>query len=366
MAGCYRLYEGALLTVKPMLKHRPELQRAIDEGFVNAERDPLVWRRAFTLRAVLDRIRREARAKVEEKKEAEKKEPDEKKGKDDKKGPEKKEPEGAQVTGKVTYKGAELTEGTVVFHPEEGKPFSASVRVDGRYRVKGLEPGKYRVTFVQPKVPSDPDVKPVPVPARFANPETSGLTFAVREGLNRFDLELVGKEPEKKEPEKKEPEKKEPDEKKGKDDKKDPEKEPDEKKGKDKAKKAPDEDEKPAPKKEPEEARVEGKVTFKGAPLTFGTVGFYPEKGKPVLVPLFPDGAYVAKGLAPGEYRLTVAVVLPKVPDEPPPGKEDEPPPKKPAAKVVAIPLRFANPNTSELTLTVRRGRNVHDIALKD
>ena len=30
-SGCYRLYEGSLLTVKPLLKHRPALQKAINE-----------------------------------------------------------------------------------------------------------------------------------------------------------------------------------------------------------------------------------------------------------------------------------------------------------------------------------------------
>jgi hemoglobin len=56
-AGCYRLYEGALMAVEPMLGHRAELQKAIRDGVQNARRNPAVDRRAFDLRGVIDRVR---------------------------------------------------------------------------------------------------------------------------------------------------------------------------------------------------------------------------------------------------------------------------------------------------------------------
>jgi hypothetical protein len=59
MAACYRLYEGSLMTIRSLIDHRPELQKAITAGLASAERDPLVWRRAFTLRNVMDKIRGE-------------------------------------------------------------------------------------------------------------------------------------------------------------------------------------------------------------------------------------------------------------------------------------------------------------------
>jgi hypothetical protein len=59
ISGCYRLFEGSLMTLRPLLDHRPELQKAIANGQAAAERDPVVWRRCFTLRAVLDKIRSE-------------------------------------------------------------------------------------------------------------------------------------------------------------------------------------------------------------------------------------------------------------------------------------------------------------------
>jgi hypothetical protein len=63
LSACYRVYEGSLMTIRPLIEHRPELQKAITAGIASAERDPLVWRRAFTLRNVLDKIRNEVNPK---------------------------------------------------------------------------------------------------------------------------------------------------------------------------------------------------------------------------------------------------------------------------------------------------------------
>jgi hemoglobin len=60
-AGCYRLYQGSLMTLRPLLAHRPELQQAIDRGLAGAEQEPNVGRRAFALRAVIDEIRAASR-----------------------------------------------------------------------------------------------------------------------------------------------------------------------------------------------------------------------------------------------------------------------------------------------------------------
>jgi hemoglobin len=56
-AGCYRLFEGSLITLKPVLAHRPALQKAIDDAFAAAAREQSIPERAFILRGVLDRIR---------------------------------------------------------------------------------------------------------------------------------------------------------------------------------------------------------------------------------------------------------------------------------------------------------------------
>jgi len=56
-AGCYRVYEGALISVKPLLGHHPDLQKAIDDGLADAGKEARVVDRAFALRKVLDAIR---------------------------------------------------------------------------------------------------------------------------------------------------------------------------------------------------------------------------------------------------------------------------------------------------------------------
>jgi truncated hemoglobin YjbI len=60
-AGCYRLYQGALLTVRPLLGSHPELQQAIDAGLADADRQFRVEERAFGLRKILDQIRAKLR-----------------------------------------------------------------------------------------------------------------------------------------------------------------------------------------------------------------------------------------------------------------------------------------------------------------
>jgi hypothetical protein len=56
-AACYRLYEGSLTTTRPLLEHHPDAQKIIARALAAAERDPLTWRRAFTLRNALDKVR---------------------------------------------------------------------------------------------------------------------------------------------------------------------------------------------------------------------------------------------------------------------------------------------------------------------
>jgi len=59
--GCYRLYEGALMTLRPLLEHRPELQKAIDAGLDRARSTASLGRRAFVLREVIDKIREDVK-----------------------------------------------------------------------------------------------------------------------------------------------------------------------------------------------------------------------------------------------------------------------------------------------------------------
>ncbi len=59
-AACYHLYQGSLITLKPVLQtYRPGLAKDIDEALVAAGRSPQVGDRAFVLRNVINKIRLE-------------------------------------------------------------------------------------------------------------------------------------------------------------------------------------------------------------------------------------------------------------------------------------------------------------------
>lgn len=53
-AGCYRLYEGVIRCVTPVLDHRPALQDALRKALTTAAGQPKLSDRAFTLRGALD------------------------------------------------------------------------------------------------------------------------------------------------------------------------------------------------------------------------------------------------------------------------------------------------------------------------
>ncbi len=56
--GCYRLYQGTLLAVQPMLDHRPKLAAAVKEKMDKAK-DMTAEKGAFVLRDALDEIQHE-------------------------------------------------------------------------------------------------------------------------------------------------------------------------------------------------------------------------------------------------------------------------------------------------------------------
>jgi hypothetical protein len=56
-AGCYRLYQGALISVRPYLVANPNLLKDVDDALQKAEQQTKVADRAFTLRKSLDGVR---------------------------------------------------------------------------------------------------------------------------------------------------------------------------------------------------------------------------------------------------------------------------------------------------------------------
>lgn len=57
-AGCYRVYQGALISIRPFMS--PTMRKRIDESIVRAEGLPYYSERAFELRRTLDEIRTRA------------------------------------------------------------------------------------------------------------------------------------------------------------------------------------------------------------------------------------------------------------------------------------------------------------------
>ncbi len=55
-AGCYRLYQGSLIALSPMLDYRADLKTTVDDGLASTETLPDVNSRAFALRKVLDKV----------------------------------------------------------------------------------------------------------------------------------------------------------------------------------------------------------------------------------------------------------------------------------------------------------------------
>jgi hemoglobin len=55
--GCYRLFQGALMVARLQLDGHPDLQKSIDTGMADADRQFSLAARAHALRKVLDRVR---------------------------------------------------------------------------------------------------------------------------------------------------------------------------------------------------------------------------------------------------------------------------------------------------------------------
>jgi len=126
----------------------------------------------------------------------------------------KKPPARGVVQGRVTIGSKPVTGATVFFeNTETGIAMNAVLDQDGRYEVKshlgvGLPPGKYHVAVTPGGVmtPEEADTTPLageakaerakqpvtPVPVKYHDPATSGITIEVKEGNNPpFDFTLV-------------------------------------------------------------------------------------------------------------------------------------------------------------------------------
>jgi hypothetical protein len=214
--GSYRVYEGALKTVRPLLSYRPASQKTIDGGLAAATAEPEMAKRAFLLHETIEKVRAELKTAGATPKKPEEKKPDETKKPEPK--PEVKKPEpapepkktvgtkpadpvtpapapmpkgppeaaktGVAVSGKISVAGKPLSEGEITFISlgEKAPIVTTGTVKDGGYSVTGLKAGKYAVTVTGGK-----DVK---APAKYATSDSSGLTAEVKIDGGTFDFDL--------------------------------------------------------------------------------------------------------------------------------------------------------------------------------
>lgn len=119
------------------------------------------------------------------------------------------------VSGVVTYKGQPLGNGTVSFVSADGKGTTGAIQPDGHYQVNDAPLGPVTISVVT--VPPPPDAsapkgwgglgkvtdpnlvgggaagsagKYVKIPDKYKDAKSSGLTYDVKGGKQKFDIEL--------------------------------------------------------------------------------------------------------------------------------------------------------------------------------
>lgn len=107
---------------------------------------------------------------------------------------------------------------------------------------------------------------------------------------------------------------------------------------------------------------VSGVVRYKGKPVVVGRVTAVGKEGGPRIGVIQPDGSYEIQKLPVGPVRFAVESPNPGAAPDVPAGEGVE---KKPTPSGwQPLPPKFANVNTSELTLDVKAGSNTKDLLL--
>ena len=82
------------------------------------------------------------------------------------------------LCGKVTVNGKPLSTGVVTAYRGGTKVMEASIEADGSYTFADPASGEYQLTVTKADAPS-PYGRPVRLPARYADPNSSGLSATV-------------------------------------------------------------------------------------------------------------------------------------------------------------------------------------------
>jgi hypothetical protein len=123
----------------------------------------------------------------------------------------------------------------------------------------------------------------------------------------------------------------------------------------------------------PSTGALRGKVLYDGAPVRGGSVTFHCAGGRSILTGILADGTYAVDNLPPGPARVCVdtreldPAQRKAYAYEPPAGAKKALPGggTAPAAAYVAVPLKYADPETTDLTVEVKGGRQTFDLTMK-
>jgi hypothetical protein len=119
---------------------------------------------------------------------------------------------------------------------------------------------------------------------------------------------------------------------------------------------------------------VSGKVSYKGTMLKGGTVTFvHPEGKASATTQIGEDGSYTIPKIPPGDVKICVDTSMlnpagrtaPKY--SPPPGQNSPYAPSDASdggKRYVAIPPDYADPDKTTLTLTIKGGKQEHNIEM--
>jgi hypothetical protein len=102
------------------------------------------------------------------------------------------------VTGTVTYNGQQLKSGIVKFVAPNGDFATANIGADGQFIMTDVVPGEQKVAYVSGPMSAGssdagvnaPAAKAVAVPAKFGDPQTSGVTVTVPDTGGAVTVEL--------------------------------------------------------------------------------------------------------------------------------------------------------------------------------
>ena len=127
-------------------------------------------------------------------------------------------------------------------------------------------------------------------------------------------------------------------------------------------------------------ASISGKISINGQPIKGGTMQFHTKQGTAYDASINNDGTYSATDIPEGELIITVETESISPQKKAPKGAEAtkrskagivQPPPAGMAGPpdlstlYVKVPDDYAKPNTSPLSVTVKSGRQVHNVELK-